>query len=304
MTGGRVGGTATVRVPATSANLGPGFDALGLALDLYDEVTAEVTASGLSVQAEGEGAAGLPRDESHLIVRTMRRAWDELGTTAPGISVRGINRIPHGRGLGSSAAAICAGVLLARELTQDGRELLDDDAVLDLCAAIEGHPDNVAACLLGGLTVAWREPASYRAVRLEPSADVRPVLLVPPAASSTETARGMLPASVPHADAAFNAARAALLVAALTGHSGALLAATADRLHQPYRAAAMPASADLVADLRAAGIPAAISGAGPSVLALTTSPQQSDAALGREPQGWSARGMAVARSGAHLVRRD
>ncbi|MEP6853621.1 MAG: homoserine kinase [bacterium] len=306
---------ATVRVPATSANLGPGFDALGLALDLHDEVSAEVTAEGLRIEAEGEGAATLPRDESHLIVAAMRRTWAELDETVPGLILRGHNRIPHGRGLGSSAAAICAGVLLARELSQDGRERLEDAAVLNLCAEIEGHSDNVAACLLGGLTVAWTEPGRRRAVRLDVTAQVQPIVLVPPQGSSTAAARRLLPAVVPHADAAFNAARAALLVAALTGGSAgtgdttltgdagdALLAATADRLHQPYRASAMPGSADLVRDLRADGVSAVISGAGPTVLALTTSPEQAEAVLGVAPKGWWAAALAVAAAGAQVDR--
>jgi homoserine kinase len=260
-------------VPATSANLGPGFDALGLALTLHDEVEARVTASGLDIEVSGEGAADVAdAREKHLIVRAMRAAFDELGGgQPPGIALRCVNRIPHGRGLGSSAAAIVAGVLAARAL--GGVSVAADDA-LPLANHLEGHPDNVAPCLYGGLTVAWTidGPGTVaRAVRLDPLAAVKPVVIIAPAPVSTEVARGLLPRSVPHRDAARNAGRAALLIAALTRRPEALLDATEDRLHQDYRAPAMPATHDLVARLRAAGVPAVVSGAGPSVLAFLDS---------------------------------
>ncbi|HSZ42620.1 MAG TPA: homoserine kinase [Trebonia sp.] len=260
-------------MPATSANLGPGFDALGLALTLHDEVEARVTASGLDIEVSGEGAADVAdAREKHLIVRAMRAAFDELGGgQPPGIALRCVNRIPHGRGLGSSAAAIVAGVLAARAL--GGVSVAADDA-LPLANHLEGHPDNVAPCLYGGLTVAWTidGPGTVaRAVRLDPLAAVKPVVIIAPAPVSTEVARGLLPRSVPHRDAARNAGRAALLIAALTRRPEALLDATEDRLHQDYRAPAMPATHDLVARLRAAGVPAVVSGAGPSVLAFLDS---------------------------------
>jgi homoserine kinase len=270
-----------VRVPATSANLGPGFDALGLALALHDEVEARITRSGLDIDVTGEGAADVAdAREKHLIVRAMRAAFDELGAgQPPGIALRCVNRIPHGRGLGSSAAAIVAGVLAARALA--GASVTADDA-LPLANHLEGHPDNVAPCLYGGLTVAWTTDgpgagsggpveSAARAVRLEPLARVRPVAIIAPAPVSTEVARGLLPRSVPHRDAARNAGRAALLIAALTRRPTALLDATEDRLHQDYRAPAMPATHDLVARLRAAGVPTVVSGAGPSVLAFLDS---------------------------------
>jgi homoserine kinase len=262
-----------VRVPATSANLGPGFDALGLALSLYDEVEVRVVPSGLHIDVSGEGAADVTdAEEAHLIVRAMRAAFDDLGSgQPPGIALRCVNRIPHGRGLGSSAAAIVAGVLAARALA--GAAAGPGEA-LPLANALEGHPDNVAPCLYGGLTIAWlaESPAgAARAVRLEPAAGIMPVVFVAPEPVSTEAARGLLPARVPHADAARNAGRAALLVAALTTCPEALLDATEDRLHQDYRAQAMPATRDLVGRLRAAGVPAVVSGAGPSVLAFATS---------------------------------
>jgi len=261
-----------VRVPATSANLGPGFDALGLALSLYDEVEARVVPSGLHIDVSGEGAADVTdAEEAHLIVRAMRTAFDDLGGQPPGIALRCVNRIPHGRGLGSSAAAIVAGVLAARALAGAGTS---PDEALPLASALEGHPDNVAPCLYGGLTIAWLSESSAgsaRAVRLEPAAGITPVAIIAADPVSTGVARGLLPARVPHADAARNAGRAALLVAALTACPEALLDATEDWLHQNYRAQAMPATRDLVGRLRAAGVPAVVSGAGPSVLAFLTS---------------------------------
>ncbi|MFD7412812.1 homoserine kinase [Kitasatospora purpeofusca] len=258
-----------VRVPATSANLGPGFDAFGLALGLYDDVVVRVADSGLSVDIAGEGAETLPRDERHLLVRSMRAAFDLLGGQPRGLEVVCANRIPHGRGLGSSSAAICAGIVAARAVTIGGPSALDDDGLLALASELEGHPDNVAACLRGNFTVAWTEEDRARAIALEPSAEVVPVVFVPSTEVLTETARGLLPKTVPLADAAANAGRSALLVEALTRRPDLLLTATEDRIHQDYRASAMPDSAALVAALRAENVPAVISGAGPTVLALT-----------------------------------
>lgn len=257
-----------VRTPATSANLGPGFDALGLALGLYDDVVVRVADRGLHCDIAGEGAETLPRDEGNLLVRSLRAGFDALGGQPRGLEVVCANRIPHGRGLGSSSAAICAGLVAARAVTTGGEARLDDAALLELAAEIEGHPDNVAACLLGGFTVAWADAGAVQAVRLDPAPSIVPVVFVPAEPLATETARGLLPRSVPHADAAASAGRAALLVEAMTRRPELLLPATEDRLHQDYRAPAMPGSADLVGRLRADGIPAVISGAGPTVLAL------------------------------------
>jgi homoserine kinase len=292
-------GPVLVRVPATSANLGPGFDTLGLALGLHDDIEARVTPAGLSVEVSGEGADDIgDAGEKHLIVRAMRVAFDALGVAQPaGLALRCVNRIPHGRGLGSSAAAIVAGLLAARALA--GASLAPAD-VLPLASELEGHPDNVAPCLFGGLTIAWisedkdevpwssprestatvGEPGERRtggssprgktakAVRLDTLPEVRPVVFIAPEPVSTKVARGLLPPAVPHDDAARNAGRAALLVAALTSCPDALLDATEDWLHQGYRAPAMPHSHELVTRLRAAGVPAVVSGAGPSVLAF------------------------------------
>lgn len=261
-------GPVRVRVPASSANLGPGFDALGLALSRYDDVEVGTGPAGLRVDVTGEGAADVPWTEAHLLVRALRTGFAALGGQPAGIEVSCVNRIPHGRGLGSSAAAIVAGLVAARALVVDGSTLLDDDGLLRVAAAIEGHPDNVAACLHGGLTVAWTDAGIARAVRLPPDAGLHPVLYVPASTASTAEVRALLPATVPHTDATVNAGRAALLVHALRSAPGLLMAATEDRLHQAYRAPAMPRSAALVTALRAAGVPAVVSGAGPSVLAF------------------------------------
>jgi homoserine kinase len=293
-------GPVTVRTPATSANLGPGFDSFGLALGLYDEVTARVSDGGLSVTVDGEGAGTVAVDESHLVVTAMRATFDALGGQPPGLEICCLNRIPHGRGLGSSAAAIVSGILLARGLTEAGDQLLDIDAVLQLANELEGHPDNVAACLLGGFTLAWSELARCGAVRLEVTG-VRPIVFIPGGHSSTATARAALPTVVPHRDAAFNVSRAALLVVALTQRPDLLLTATQDRLHQDYRAASMAESAGLVTSLRAANVASVISGAGSAVLALCGSDEEKAAAQAVAPPGWRTQELDIA-DGARVSR--
>ncbi len=260
----------TVTVPATSANLGPGFDSLGLAVALRDEVSVEVVGSGLHVEAEGEGSGVVPLDERHLVVRAARAAFEALGRQPPGLRLRCRGVVPHGRGLGSSACAIVAGVAAARELVERSEPgagaALDEAGALLLASALEGHPDNVAAALLGGLTIAWAGPGGPRAVRLDPA--VSAVALVPPQPLSTAVARALLPDQVSHRDAAANSGRAGLLVAALTARPDLLLPATEDRLHQEHRAPAMPDTLRVVRRLRDAGHAAVVSGAGPSVLVL------------------------------------
>ena len=310
-----------VRVPATSANLGPGFDALGLALSLHDDVDAWVCESGLSIEISGEGADLAGAGEEHLVVRAMRAAFAVTGSQPPGLGLRCVNQIPHGRGLGSSAAAIVAGILAARALAEPGppgASQLSVGAVLGLATELEGHPDNVAACLGGGLTIAWTADGQPRMVRLDPLPEIRPVVCVAPAPVRTEVTRRLLPDLVPHRDAAANAGRSALLVAALTQlparqpeTAGALLAATRDWLHQDYRAPAMPETGALVGRLREAGIPAVVSGAGPSVLALLSGPGKSDyrhhldslGSIVRETGiGWHISSLDVERQGARILR--
>lgn len=288
--------TVSVRVPASSANLGPGFDTLGLALALHDEVSAEVVDGETTVTVKGEGAGELPTDDQHLVVRAMGVAFDELGLEPPNVALSCHNRIPQARGLGSSSAAIVAGVLLARALAgsePDTKAALDDDGALRLAARMEGHPDNVAACLRGGFTIAWVSAGAARAVRLMPNEAIQPTIFVPEQRGLTATARAVLPPTIPHADAAHAAGRAALLVHAMTRDPSRLLDATEDRLHQHYRAPSAPATAALVGRLRAAGVAAVVSGAGPSVLALSPVPPEFDA----EP-GWLRHVLEVDRDGA------
>jgi homoserine kinase len=292
---------ARVRVPATSANLGPGFDTAGLALSLYDHVDARVLDSGLVVDVAGEGADTLKRTERHLVVTAMRAAFAVMGGQPRGLEVTCANRIPQSRGLGSSSAAIVAGILAARALVLGGNELLDDDAALVLADELEGHPDNVAACLRGGLTLAWTGAAGVRVVRRDVHADLHPVALVPTTRSSTKKVRGLLPETVPHAEAAANAARAALLPLALREDPSLLLDATVDHLHQRYRASAMPRTASLVDALRADGLPAVVSGAGPTVLVLAVRHQVPDV-LARAPRGWTATAYEVDTQGAQVLR--
>ncbi len=294
-------GAVHVRVPATSANLGPGFDAAGLALSLYDDVQVRFVSTGVAVQVEGEGAGELPRGERHFLVKALRVAFDRLGGQPSGLDVHCLNRIPHSRGLGSSSAAICAALLAARALVVDGEQILDDDALLVLADELEGHPDNVAACLRGGLTLAWGTPV--RVLRLDTHADLVPVALVPPTRSSTKATRGLLPDTVPFADAAANAGRAALLAHALTTDPALLLDATRDWLHQPYRAGAMPESAALVDVLRADGVAAVISGAGPTVLTLSNGAAV-DRVCAAVPTGWTAQVLSVDLLGGRVAPAD
>lgn len=296
----RPGTSARVSVPATTANLGPGFDSLGMALEFRDELSATALDHGLEVVVEGEGD-GVPLDESHLVVRTMTRTWSLLDAEAPGLRLECRNRIPHARGMGSSSAAIVAGVWLARELVPDGPARLDDAAAFALAADIEGHPDNVAPAWFGGFTISGHDAEGWYAVGSPVDPRIGAVVLVPPTPLSTEAARGLLPTSVPHAAAAADAGNAALVVAALAGRPDQLLRATRDHLHQEYRRPAMPDSLALIDRLRADGVPAVVSGAGPTVLALVAAPGSdadaglpaADVVLGSCPPGWRAEALAV-----------
>lgn len=289
-----------VVVPASSANLGPGFDSAALALSIVDEAVAMVTDDpGVLVEVAGEGCDDVPLDESHLVVRAMAAGFEWLGVRPRGFVLRCTNVIPHGRGLGSSAAAIIGGITLARAMVNDGRARMPDSDVLQVGLTFESHPDNLAAALYGGFTIAWLDDDGRAdAVRLDVHADVLPVVLIPSDEMPTTTARAMLPASVPFADAAFNVSRAALLVHALTQDPAILMAATEDRLHQQARAPGFPRSAAMVTSLRATGVPAVISGAGPTVLAFAPgAADASIAALAREG-GWLVRPVAVSVHGA------
>jgi homoserine kinase len=308
-----VGKRCTVRVPATSANLGPGFDTLGLALGIYDVVEAEVLPGGLEVSVGGEGAGHVPLDHEHLVVRAVNAAAAAWGLPAPpGLRLQARNAIPHGRGLGSSAAAVVAGVTLADLLAGAGAGADINRDRLAVACALEGHPDNAAAALHGGLTIAWCEPGQRahaaldgrpRAVRLQPHRSIEPVVLIPEHRLETRHARSVLPALVPHDDAARTAGRAALLVHAMTSDPDLLMPATEDWLHQQPRAVAMPETLDLVAKLRGQGYAAVVSGAGPSVLVLCVGGPDGDlgdavqALLAGPPDGWQALAPGIAHQG-------
>jgi homoserine kinase len=261
------GTRTTVEVPATSANLGPGFDCFGLALGWRETLELEVLGSGVSVEVTGEGSDVLPRDATHLVLRCLTEGLDDLGVRAPGLALRSHNTIPHGRGLGSSSAAIVAGLVAARALA--GLEA-DPAWVLRHANRIEGHPDNVAAAIHGGFVMAYGHGEHLAVVQGRVHPTLQAAVVVPEVAVETRTARRLLPPTVPHGDAAADAGRAALLVHAIAEAPHLLLAGTQDWLHQRYREPAMPEAYALMARLRAAGFAAAISGAGPSVVVLGT----------------------------------
>ncbi len=299
----------SVRVPATSANLGPGFDSLGLAVTLYDTVRVRTTDSdGIRVRVAGEGAAVLPTDETHLVARTIVDTIRRAGYAAGGFELECENVIPHGRGLGSSASAIVSGVLAGNALLPPSARL-DAAGLLHACSALEGHPDNVAPALAGALAVSWEQEGIFRSVRAEVHPDIIPVAAVPATELSTESARGLLPAMVPHRDAAANSGRAALLMQALTADPSLLSEGTEDFLHQGYRAPAMAPSAQLITALRAAGFAAVVSGAGPTVMTLAAGAEQADAAeaflaahlSGENSGNWRVLRLGVDRDGARVV---
>ncbi len=262
------GQRVTVRVPGTTANLGPGYDSLGLALALHDTLTVEsLESEELLFDLRGEGAETLPRDASHLVVRAMEAAFERLGFRHSGLKVTADNVNPHGRGLGSSASAVVAAVSAANALVPEASRR-GKDWILQLTSELEGHPDNVAPAIFGGLALSWQDSDQYSSTSATVSETVVPVVAVPDFELSTEAARALLPASVGHHAAAMNSGRAALLIHALTSKPQFLLAGTEDYLHQSYRAEAMRPSAALISALRAAGHAAVVSGAGPTVLVL------------------------------------
>ncbi|MFC4605749.1 homoserine kinase [Rhodococcus kronopolitis] len=286
--------TVTARVPASTANIGPGFDTLGLALGYFDEITVTTTEAGLTVRVEGEGADDVPCGPSHLVVRAIERGLEVAGVWVGGLDVYCRNVIPHSRGLGSSASAAVGGLAAANGLVSklDPALALSQAQLVQLSSEFEGHPDNASASVLGGAVVSWYEepsetgePRQFFATRLEVHPDIRIVALVPAEHSSTALTRSLLPELVPHADAAFNVSRAALAVVALTERPELLMAATEDRLHQSQRAAALPLTTRWVALLREHGIAAVVSGAGPTVLALAKQPLPDELRLAAEAEG-------------------
>jgi homoserine kinase len=292
-----------VKVPATSANLGPGFDTLGIALAYYDDLEVTATKPGsISVAVSGEGEGQVPLDETHLVVRAILETFKRLKQPAPGLALRALNRIPHSRGMGSSGAAVVSGIMAAKGLLTGVAEV-SDKLMLDLATEFEKHPDNVAPALFGGLSIAWEDESGPHTKKLSVHRGVSPLVLVPSTRMSTELARSMQPESVPHADAVFNVSRSALLVAAMVSSPELLLAATEDKLHQNYRASAMPETDALIRLLRSNGHAAVVSGAGPSVLVLASDPAErlraKDLAGKKYPQ-WQPLLLAVDNKGATL----
>lgn len=298
---------AQVSVPASSANLGPGFDSLAIALDLRDHYAAQILDDAVfDVDVTGEGADdnSLKRDKNHLVIKAMMKGFEFMGAKPRGIALRALNNTPHGRGLGSSSSAIIGGLVLSRLLVLGGEEMLTDDDIIALATELEGHPDNVAAALFGGATIAWMdstlsETPQARAVKIHVDEKIKAIVFVPENHLATSKARKLLPETIPHADAVLNTSHAALLVQALSHRPDLLFTATEDHLHQEYRAEAMPKSAALLKKLRAAGVAATISGAGPSVLVLHTgSEQDADDIIHAAGSGFTAKKLAISQAGA------
>lgn len=296
-----------VHVPATSANLGPGFDCLALALALHDRYVAQVTDEpALDIDVVGEGGDTLRRDEKNLLVKAMYQGFEFMGGKPRGLAVRALNVIPHSRGLGSSASAIVGGLVLARALVLSGKDRMTDDELLNLASKMEGHPDNVAATLFGGATIAWQEEHQgrlvARAVGITVDPRIKALAFIPNTSVATSKARKLLPESIPHPEAVANSTRTALLVYALSHRPDLLFAATQDFLHQKYRQAAMPKSFALVSRLRSAGVAAFISGAGPTVLILHTGDASEVAELERTAgEDFAVQELEISPSGATVV---
>jgi len=270
-----VGRRVKVSVPATTANLGPGFDTLGMALTIYDELEVEATSgSSVSVEVHGVGEGEVPTDETNLVARSLIYALEQLGQPVPGLKLVAHNSIPHGRGVGSSGAAIVAGVMAAKGLLEGIVEVSEEE-LLRIATDLEGHPDNIAPSLFGGLTIAWMAEGHPRSKKLAVHRGVSLMVAIPHESTmSTQLARSLQPETVPHQDAIFNLSRAALLIAALLDSPELLLEATEDKLHQNYRASAMQDTDALIKALRKKGLAAVVSGAGPSVLVLCNDPAQ------------------------------
>jgi homoserine kinase len=286
--------TVVVRVPATTANLGPGFDSLGIALAWHNEIRVDRSSNGLSVTATGPGAERVPRDTTNLVVRALDAVLGE----SVGVRIHEMISIPSGRGFGSSAAAVVAGLVAGRAL---GRTEQSDQDLLELAVEIEGHPDNVAPCLYGGLTVT----AGGKTIRVDPPANIRPIVCVAPSRMATDLARAALPTEVSRADAVENLGRASLLLASLaTGRADTLLEATEDFLHQARRFELMPDTGELVRALRGKGLAAFLSGAGPSAGILVDA-RSAEAAVSTArslaPEAWEVRLEGFDASGAAIV---
>ena len=299
---------AQISVPASSANIGPGFDCFGIALELRDRYAAQVLDDEtFDVDVTGEGADEVKKDAKNLVIKSMLRGFEHMGAKPRGIALRALNVIPHGRGLGSSASAIVGGLALARSLVLTGEQYMSDEELITLATELEGHPDNVAAAFYGGATLAWSESKTSsvgdiknigRAVSLRVDDRIKALLLVPNNQLATAKARKLLPEIIPHQDAVLNSSRTALLVHALAERPDLLFIATEDLLHQKYRAQAMPKTIALVEKLRGAGLAAVVSGAGPSLMVLYSGAEDEIDQLESVSPGFTAMKLAIAKTGA------
>lgn len=298
---------AQVSVPASSANIGPGFDSFAIALEMRDRYAAQILDDeSFDVDVTGEGADQVKKDSKNLIIKSMVRGFEHMGGKPRGIALRALNVIPHGRGLGSSASAIVGGLALARSLVLTGEQYMSDEDLITLATELEGHPDNVAAAFYGGATIAWLESKINsegessnigRAVSLKVDDRIKALLLVPENQLSTTKARKLLPESISHQDAVLNSSRTALLVHALAERPDLLFTATEDLLHQKYREEAMPKSIALVEKLRGAGLAAVVSGAGPSVMVLYSGAEDEIDQIQSVSPGFAAMKLAIAKTG-------
>ena len=298
---------AQISVPASSANIGPGFDFFGLALEIRDRYAAQVLDDEIfDVDVTGEGADQVKKDSKNLVIKSMMRGFEHMGAKPRGIALRALNVIPHGRGLGSSASAIVGGLALARSLVLTGEQYMSDDELITLATELEGHPDNVAAAFYGGATIAWLESkvdkdgsktSIGRAVSLKVDDRIKALLLIPENQLSTAKARKLLPETISHQDAVLNSSRSALLVHALAERPDLLFTATEDTLHQRYREQAMPKTIALMEKLRGAGLAAVVSGAGPSVMVLYSGAEDEIDQLQSVAPGFTAMKLAIAKTG-------
>lgn len=295
--------SVTVKIPATSANLGPGFDSMGLAMNLYDQITARATVGSTRVEIIGEGADWLPRNEKHLVIQALRRGLDSIGASQVGLELFCENRIPQTRGLGSSAAAIIGGLMLARGLTGGHFSPLTKQNILEVATEMEGHPDNVAPALFGGVVVSRQEQndRGIVAVPLKTEYQLELTVFIPGYTLSTNCARELLPTEIPFHEAVANSANAALLVLALQKEPALLMVATEDYLHQEYRRPVMKPSVDLLFWLRKRMLPAVISGAGPTVMVLGETPAAIKAQA--RGNGWDVKSLSLDTTGAIMCQK-
>lgn len=287
-----------ISVPATSANIGPGFDCLAIALEMRDRYAAQILDDAtFDVDVSGEGADEVKKDAKNLVIRAMMAGFEFMGNKPKGIALRSLNVIPHGRGLGSSASAIVGGLALARSLVLTGDEYMSDEDLITLATEIEGHPDNVAAAFYGGATIAWSENGVGRAVNLKVDPRIKALMLIPDNQVPTAKARKLIPEMISHYDATLNSTRTALLVHALAQRPDLLFTATTDLLHQKYREAAMPKSIALIDKLRGAGIAAVLSGAGPAVMILYSGDEDEIDQIPALASGFNAMKLVIAQHG-------